>query len=302
MRFPKSPLRLIGLGTVGALLFSVPFYAQTRPALNERAQMRHSIEILENVLDTVRQQAMTAAVTSSARGVALGGTRYMYFQTGETNRTEGIFLTGYGVIFEVYVPTFTEQRTINIFFRSSQSASAASLPPTPPPLDATTFMVKSPTEPSSASLKALAALIDSYSKELQGQNRDAALRNLFAKLRSTDLFSQVSLLTPAPQEAAAEMEEKKLAAEEAKLEEQRRQFQDSIIHAIADYGSSIPGLDVNNSITVLLKGSMTKDASLFSPPARTSRIIHFYLKDLEDYKVGKISFDELKRRVQIEQN
>ena len=293
-----------GAGIVLTMFWTAASFAQNDLAANNRLQMQRKIEIIENVLDTVRQQVIASAAPSAKRNADSESPNIFYLRTGERDRTEGIYLNGYGVIFEVYLPTFSEQRSYSILFRkTSPLASAFTMTESSDSSTAshaTTQKVsaQSGMEPTTTALGTLSKLIESYDKQLQSQTRDAALRDLFSQLKSAGLFSNFKFIAENSQESDAVS----IASEESRLHQQRKQFQDSLIRAIADYGSTLPGLPLNDQITLFLKAPVAQEGSLFSPVMRTSKIIRFSVKDLQDYKVGKINYEELQKRVSIEEN
>ncbi len=297
-----NPLKKwMGLGAAVALSWNVAGYAQTNLPKVSRAQICQNIEIVENVLNTVRQQVLTSSLASKSQS-AMASPDVFYLRTTDSNRTEGIYLDGYGVIFEVYMPTFSEQRSYSLFLhaRSPLEVSTGQEIASQPGIKSVT--VQSMKQPPPATLNKLAGLIDSYSKETQSQNREAALRELFAKIQAANLFPSFGFLEYGESGPASDGDAQRAVNEAARLNEQRQQFQDAIMQAIAEYGATIPGLPPTESITVFLKAPVSQDFSLFSPVTRTSKIIRFSVRDLQDYKVGKINYEELQKRVKIEEN
>ena len=235
----------------------------------------------------------------------------MYLRSSEGNRAEGIYLDGYGVIFEVYLPNFSEQRSMNWIFKKSfgvvpgrRTVRAQSTGPTPAQSDPSTRVLvetKSDLAPKTP-LDTFSKLIEAYVRQSQGPNKEIALRELFSKLREANLVPQLNVFESSLLEEGAETDTERPSEEESKSEAQRKHLQDAIMRAVADYGSSIPGLQPSEYISVLLKAPVPQDYSLFSPETRTSTVIRFSVRDLREYKTGKLSYADLEARAKIGEN
>lgn len=282
-----------------------PGAAQPRPAPADRTQIRKSIEIVEGVLNTVRQQALASTAASSYKGPDSNNPVFVYLKSAEGNRSEGIYLEGYGVIFEVPLPNFSEQRSFNLVFKNSlPRISVGKTPRTPSTVQApyastANVVMEANAEIPTTALNTLSKLIDSYVRESQDKNKESALRGLIAKLRESNIFSQTSLFEPL---SLWEVEKSQPEGEQPKPDVLEKRLQESVMKAIADYGNAIPGLRPNEFVTILFKAPVPRDFSLFSPETRTSKIVRFTVRDLQEYKVGKISYEELQARAMVEEN
>jgi len=303
-------VRCVIMGIVFATGISMSMMAwagQDQASSIERDQVRKNIQIIEGVLNTVRQQVVASVAANVFREGDPNHPAFMFLHAGEGNRTEGIYLEGYGVIFEVYLPNFSEQRSINWIFKNTQGLAAqnmgrareASVPIVPGPSNPG---VEAKPEFSPSALNALSKLVDSYMSESQNKNREMALRDLMSKLREADFFPQMSILEYSPLEGGTNPNAEKSSKEESKSSLQRKQLQNAIMKAVADYGSSISGLLPSEYITVFLKSPDPNDFSIISPETRTSTIIRFSVRDLRDYKTGRISYADLLAKTKIEGN
>jgi hypothetical protein len=294
----------------GLLVTAGTWCAQNPSSSTDREQMKRSIQIVENVLNTVRQQALNTITMSVTKKGSETSPTVLYLRTSEGSRAEGIYLDGYGVIFEVYLPSFSEQRSVNWILRNSMEfgpgkrtvrASRGETPSSRPDSTANVLVENAPGL-APKTLDTFSKLIDSYERQSQGKNKEIALRELFSKLREANLVPQLNLFESTLLDEGAQAETDKLSSEESKVEVQRKHLQDAIMRAIADYGSSIPGLQPGENITVLLKAPIPQDFSLFSPETRTSTVIRFSVRDLRDYKSGKLSYSDLEARTKVEEN
>jgi hypothetical protein len=304
-RIIRTSLWLLGISWIAA---ASVLWAQSQPAPAERAQIQKSIQVLETVLNTVRQQALVTAYASSGDADHIA-----YFGPADSGRRcEGIYLENYGVLFEVYLPNFSEQRSINLIVNKSilggvengmtvAAPSATGLPPSkktaaaPPSTGSIT--VRAEAQTADPSLQSLSKMIDAYNQELQRANRVAALQGFMEKLRASNIFSKVQWIDSPMLEYSAQS-----PGALPQPEVQRKQLQDALMRAVADYGSNIPHLQINQFITILMKAPLPRDFSLFSPETRTSTIIRFSVKDLEDYKTGKITYADLVARTKVQEN
>jgi hypothetical protein len=307
MKRTKSLLVELAVATA---LVAAPgiLYAQSPRSTDERSQIKRSIEVVEGVINTVRQQALHAVTASLVRTNDSNNPIAFFLQSNEGNRTEGIYLEGYGVIFEVGIPNFTEQRSLNFAYRnlvpgfSAKRATKAPVAEPGPTSTPSTMIMETASANTSSTLDALSKLIDNYTSEAQRTDKQAALRDLLSKLREKDFLRSTYSLEITSTSDAQEGGKEKGGSTNWNPEQQRKQLQDAIVKAVADYGSSIPGLEPRESVTILLKAPVQKDFSLFSPETRTSTIIRFTVRDLQDYKVGKISYSELQSKTKIEEN
>lgn len=308
MRIPMKNVRTFLPGLItGAILFAATAIvsAQDQSSAADRNQIKKSIEIVEGVLNTVRQQAIVTEARTTAKRNTRNGQSMLLLHASEGNRTEGIYVNGYGVIFEVYLPSFSEQRSFRLFMtdygreavspRETVTVQSFTDPPQKTAGD-------SKTEPSTSTLAALSKLVESYSHEMQNKSKEMALRDLFAKLRQADLFPRVNVLETSWLEESASTDKSPAENPESTAAAQRKQFQDAIMKAIAEYGGTIAALRPTEFITVFLKAPVPRDFSLFSPETRTATIIRFSVRDLQEYKVGKISYDQLMARTKTEEN
>jgi hypothetical protein len=299
----------VALGA-GILITTFTWCAQNQNPPINREQIKKSIQIVENILNTVRQQALnTVAMTVAKKGDENNPT-VLYLRSSEGSRAEGIYLDGYGVIFEVFLPNFSEQRSMNWILRKSfgvapgrkttRASSGGTVSSQPDPSAHVLVETKSGLAPKT--LDTFSKLIDAYERQSQGPNKEIALRELFSKLRETNLVPQLNVFESSLLDEAVEAETEKPSDEESKSEVQRKHLQDAIMRAVADYGNSIPGLQPSEYITVLLKAPVPQDFSLFSPETRTSTVIRFSVRDLKDYKTGKLSYADLEAKTKIEEN
>lgn len=304
MKFSK--LLFVGAFFSTMLAMLTVIVAQTNNQPMDRAQMKKDIEIVEGVLNTVRQQSLTAVFSSvQEREVDRNAPSVMYFRVSDGRRSEGFYLNGYGVIFEVYLPNFKEQRTFNILARKPGVATVRTERPAPEPLSIPSTAARPATvdvnvETSATALHALSKLMETYTREMQSQGKETALKQLLSKLRDSDLLPQMKVMTTSFFNDLNLSE--KSPSEESRIVAQKKEFQDSILKAVASYGSAISQLQPGEFVTILFKTPMTQDFSLFSPETRTSQIIRFSVKDLHDYKVGKLSYAELLGKISIEEN
>lgn len=301
-------LRYVIMGiavATGISMSRVAWAGQDQTSSVERDQVRRNIQIIEGVLNTVRQQVLASVAATMFREGDPNNPAFLSLRAGEGNRSEGIYLEGYGVIFEVYVPNFSEQRSLNWIFmntvgaKNMDRARAASAPTVP---GSANLVVEAKSQPSPSALNALSKLIDSYTSESQNKNREIALRDLMSKLREADFLPPMGILEYSPPEAGTSPNAEKTSNEESKSALQRKQLQNAIMKAVADYGSSIPGLLPSEYITVFLKSPDPNDFSVISPETRTSTIIRFSVRDLREYKTGKISYADLLAKTKIEGN
>lgn len=279
--------------------------AQTSNSPMDRAQMKKDIEIVEGVLNTVRQQSLATVMTAYQDKDADRNPFVVYARTSDGRRSEGFYLNGYGVIFEVYVPNFTDQRTYRILAKKPGVANAGvgrgtSSEPSPRPSTAPTSTVSASVETSTAVLTRLSKLIETFTREQVSQGKDVALRQLASKLQELELVPQMKVMASSLFDEYSLSE--KSTIDESRMVAERKEFQDSIIKAVASYGSTISQLQSGEFITVLLKAPVTQEFSLLSRDARTSNIIRFSVRDLYEFKVGKISYVELLGKVKIEEN
>ncbi|MBZ5536184.1 MAG: hypothetical protein LAO31_09535 [Acidobacteriia bacterium] len=298
-------------GGAGILVATLAWGAQNQSLPIDREQMKKSIEIVESVLNKVRQQALnTVAMTVAKKGDENNPT-VLYLRTSEGNPAEGIYLDGYGVIFEVYLPNFSEQRSMNWILKKSfgvtpgrrtargPSGGAVS---SQPDTSAHVLVETKSDLASKTPLDAFSKLIAAYERQSQGPNKEIALRELFSKLREINLVPQLNAFESSLLDDGSETETEKPPNEESKAEVQRKHLQDAIMKAVAEYGSSISGLQPSEYISVLLKAPVPQDFSLFSPETRTSTVIRFSVRDLRDYKAGKLSYADLEAKTKIEEN
>ncbi|MDD5544681.1 MAG: hypothetical protein PHX83_16060 [Acidobacteriia bacterium] len=291
---------------LGVLLVAgtTPLAAQSEMSASERAQIQKSIQIVEGVLNTVRVQSLLPMDTSSDEEVHVN-----YFSPGESGRRcEGIYLDNYGVIFEVYLPSFSEQRSFSLIVsKPAWSSNENKVVVNPPAANgssrqATSVSSKPPATPAKtatpeATLDTLSKMIDAYNMQSQRVNRDAALRDFLEKLRASNIFLTDPLMGSnlffGPSTVRATFPDP---------ETQRKRLQDALLHAVADYGANIPHLQPGQFITILMKAPSPRDFSLFTPETRTSTIIRFNVKDLEDYKTGRIKYADLVARTKVQDN
>ncbi|MGB7621311.1 MAG: hypothetical protein WBN92_03080 [Terriglobia bacterium] len=295
---------------VGILVTGSTWCAQNSSPSIDREQLKRSIQIVENVLNTVRQQALSPVALTLAKKGDEGNPTVLYLRSSEGSRAEGIYLDGYGVIFEVSLPNFSEQRSVNWIVKNSTGAIPgrrtvrATAGATPPPKSASSgnLVVETKSTPTPTALDTFSKLIDSYVRESQNKSKEIALRELFSKLREANLVPHLNIFESAFLDDGMEPEAENPSVEESRSEVQRKNLQNAIMKAVADYGSSIPGLQPGEYITVFLKAPVPQDFSLFSPETRTSTVIRFSVRDLRDYKTGKLSYADLETRTKIEEN
>lgn len=304
MKFRKR----VFVGTVPLMMLALLTVvdAQTSNSPMDRAQMKKDIEIVEGVLNTVRQQSLATVMTAyQDKDADRNPFAVVYARTSDGRRSEGFYLNGYGVIFEVYVPNFSDQRTYRILAKKPGVANAGvgrgtSSEPFPRPSTAPTSTVSASVETSTAVLTRLSKLIETFTREQVSQGKDAALRQLASKLQELELVPQMKVMASSLFDEYSLSE--KSTTDESRMVAERKEFQDSIIKAVASYGSTISQLQSGEFITVLLKAPVTQEFSLLSRDARTSNIIRFSVRDLYEFKVGKLSYAELLGKVKIEEN
>jgi len=299
----------VALGA-GVLMATLTWSAQNPVPPTDREQIKRSIQIVENILNTVRQQALnTVAMTVTKKGDENNPT-VLYLRSSEGNRAEGIYLDGYGVIFEVYLPNFSEQRSMNWILKKSFGVSSgrrtvrapSNGPASSPSNPSAHVVLEAKSDLAPKTMDTFTKLIEAYERQSQGPNKEIALRELFSKLREANLVPQLNVFESSLLEEGEEAEPVGPSDEESRLEAQRKHLQDALMRAVADYGSSIPGLQPSDSITILLKAPVPQDFSLFSPETRTSTLIRFSVRDLRDYKTGKLSYTDLETRTKIQEN
>lgn len=300
----KARIATLGQWTLGILLIAgtIPLSAQPLLTPAERAQIQKNIQIIEGVLNTVRVQSLLPVDTNSDEV-----SRITYFSPADSGRRcEGIYLDNYGIIFEVYLPNFSEQRSFNLIVSKSylrggeNNVTVKASSGTPSSQKGTTV---SPTAAAAqlkpvtpeATLQALSKMIDAYNQQLQRANRDAALRDFLEKLRSSNIFPADPFMG-----STLFFEPNAVRSAQPDAATQQKRLQDAMMHAVADYGANVPHLLPGQFITILMKAPLPRDFSLFAPETRTSTIIRFNVKDLEDYKTGKIKYDDLIARTKVQ--